>query len=300
MGGRVGSKSDSQIIIEGDFLSRIRTLAIVCCWVSTACSGAPDAFDEGKGTRGEPVRLVVTGSSTLAPLVSEVAKRFESLHPQVRVDVQTGGSSRGIADVRRGMAQIGMVSRSPREDETDLVWHPIALDGIALIVHSANPVSNLTTEQVRAIFAGQVENWSDLGGNDAPITVIHKAEGRSTLEVFLEHFDLRSAEVQADVIIGDNQQGIKTVVGNPDAIGYVSIGTAEYEVSAGTRIRSVSLDGSPPSRASLRDGRYPMARTLHVVTPSQENDSVRAFLDFLRSFSVDDLVEGQFFVPLSG
>ena len=83
-------------------------------------------------------KLLVTGSSTVAPLVSEIAKRFEELHPGVRVDVQTGGSGKGIADARVGVADIGMASRALEDDESDLVAHKIAADGVGLIVHETN------------------------------------------------------------------------------------------------------------------------------------------------------------------
>jgi phosphate transport system substrate-binding protein len=150
------------------------------------------------------------------------------------------------------------------------------------------------------MFVGEIETWSEVGGDEAPITVVSKAEGRSTLEVFLAHFGLESVDIQADVIIGDNQQGIKTVVGNPDAIAYVSIGTAEFEANVGTAIRLVALDGAMPSTAALREGTYPLARTLHLVTSGEPQGPAAAFIEFMRSAEVHDLVEGQYFVPLAG
>lgn len=246
----------------------------------------------------ETVRLVATGSSTIAPLISDVARRYESEHPNTRIDVQTGGSSRGLADVRRGLADVGMVSRSPREGEDDVGWHPVALDGLAIVVHAANPLESLTEEQVVAIYRGEIESWNDLGSQDAPITVVNKAEGRSTLEVFLAHFGLENQEIQADVVIGDNQQAIKTVVGNPDAIAYVSIGTAEYEATNGSPLRLLTLGGVVPSTEAVREGTYPLARTLHVVTAGEPEGAIEDFLDYLRSAAVVDLVESHFFVPL--
>lgn len=250
----------------------------------------------------ETVRVVITGSSTLAPLVSDVVRRYEAQHPNVRIDLQTGGSSRGLADVRRGLADIGMVSRSPREGEDDVVWHPVALDGLAIIVHTDNPLESITEEEVVAIYRGELESWGELGraesAVDAPITVVNKAEGRSTLEVFLAHFGLETQEIRADVVIGDNQQAIKTVVGNPDAIAYVSIGTAEYEAANGAPLRLLRLGDSVPSTGAVRAGTYPVARTLHVVTAGQPEGAVGEFLSYLRSPAVHDLVESHFFVPL--
>jgi phosphate transport system substrate-binding protein len=144
--------------------------------------------DGGKAVTG---KLMLTGSSTLAPLALEIAKRYEAGHPGVRIDVQTGGSSRGIADARSGVADIGMVSRALKSDESDLVAHAIARDSIAIIVHASNPVTELSADQIRSSYRGQLATWQAVGGPKRPITVINKAEGRSTLELFLQHFGSR-------------------------------------------------------------------------------------------------------------
>ena len=148
-------------------------------------------------------KLVVTGASTLAPLIAEIGKRFENLHPKVRIDVQSGGSSRGVADARQGLADIGMVSRAMKDEEKDLHAFPIARDGVGIILHKGNPVQVLADEHVVAIYTGKITNWKEVGGKDAPITVVNKAEGRSTLEVFLHYFKLKNTDVKAQVVIGD-------------------------------------------------------------------------------------------------
>jgi phosphate transport system substrate-binding protein len=125
-------------------------------------------------------KLVITGSSTIAPLIAEIGKRFESSHPGVRVDVQAGGSSRGIADAREGLADIGMSSRLLKEQEKDgLVSYLFARDGVCFLVHKNNPVSELSDQQIRDIFTGKIANWKQIGGRDAPITVINRADGMS-------------------------------------------------------------------------------------------------------------------------
>ncbi|MCC4118134.1 phosphate ABC transporter substrate-binding protein [Aromatoleum toluclasticum] len=242
-------------------------------------------------------RLVITGSSTVAPLATVVAQRFEAAHPEVKVDVQAGGSSRGIADVRQGLAELGMVSRALKPEESDLAATTIAQDGIAMIVHRDNAVSALTREQIIAIYTGGVRNWKDVGGADAPITVVNKAEGRSTLELFLSHFKLAAPAIRADVVIGDNQQGIKTVAGNPQAIGYVSIGTAEFEVEHGTPVRLLPLGGVAPTTASVAAGSFPLSRPLNLVHRGELSAIAREFLSFAGSVEVRDLVTSQYFVP---
>src|SRR6056297_3118701 len=131
-------------------------------------------------SRGNPSdRLTLTGSSTVAPLAAEIALRFEAQHPEVRIDVQTGGSGKGIADVRLAVADIGMASRPLAPDEADLTAHQIAADGVGLILHESNPLHELSDQQIVAIYTDKINNWQDVGGQDQPITVVHKAEGRA-------------------------------------------------------------------------------------------------------------------------
>jgi phosphate transport system substrate-binding protein len=254
------------------------------------CGASPGASEEQS-------QVAVTGSSTIAPLMSEIGKRFERKHPGLRVDVQTGGSSRGVADVRGGLADIGMVSRDLKPDESDLHGFPIARDGVCIILHATNPVPRLTAEQIVSIYTKKTESWKDVGGPDAPITVVNKAEGRSTLEVFTTHFRLTPQDIKADVVIGDNEQGVKTVAGNPNAIGYVSIGTAEFDRDAGVPIQLLPLDGVEPSVQTVADGTFPMSRTLNLVTKKPPQGRVREFIEFARSREVHDLVRDLSFVP---
>ncbi|MBG0808035.1 phosphate ABC transporter substrate-binding protein [Methylosinus sp. H3A] len=188
--------------------------------------------------RAAESKITLSGSSTVAPLAAEIGRRFEENNPGVRVDVQSGGSSRGVADARSGLADIGMASRATNPDESDLQFFTIARDGIGVIVHKSNSVRSLTDEQIAGIYVGKIADWSAVGGKPGRITVVNKAEGRSTLELFLQYFKLKNSDIKAQVVIGDNQQGIKTVAGNPKAIGYVSIGSAE-------RAGPASLDSSP-------------------------------------------------------
>ena len=244
-------------------------------------------------------KLVITGASTLAPLIAEIGKHFESLYPAVRIDVQSGGSSRGVADARQGLADIGMVSRAMKEDERDLSAFPVARDGVCPILHQENPVQALTDEQVVAIYTGKVTNWKAVGGADAPITVVNKAEGRSTLEVFLHYFKLKNVDVKAQVVIGDNEQGVKTVAGNRNAIGYVSIGTAEYDAAHGVPIKLLPIGGVAASTESVQKGIFPLSRPLHLVTRTSPSGLAKAFIEYAQSKAVHDLIRQQYFVPLA-
>lgn len=246
-----------------------------------------------------PERLTLTGASTVAPLMADIAKRFEQANPHVRVDVQTGGSSRGVADARSGLADIGMVSRALKTDEDDLQAHTVAMDGISLILHRSNPVRSLTDAQLKAIYTGQIKNWKDLGGQDRAITVVNKAEGRSTLELFLGYTGLKNSEIKAQVVIGDNQQGIKSVTANPGAIGYVSIGAAEFEASHKTPIQLLPLRGVAATVAQVRAGTFPLARPLNLVTRGAPTGLAQRFVRFATSAAVNDVVQAHYFVTLA-
>ncbi len=242
--------------------------------------------------------ITLTGSSTVAPVASEIAKRYEDANPDVRVNVQTGGSSQGIADARSGVADIGMASRSLVEEESDLTAHTIAQDGITVIVNAENSVTSLSKDEIIDIYTGEIENWEEVGGENAPITVVNKADGRATLEVFLDYLDLSSQDIVADQIIGDNEQGIQAVAGNSSAIAYVSIGTAEFHSDDGTPISLVALNGIEPSSEAVSQGEFPISRPLNLVTKGEPTGLSQDFITFAQSSQVHDTIQEQFFVPV--
>ena len=242
-------------------------------------------------------KLIITGASTAAPLVAEIAKRFESENKGVRIDVQSGGSSRGVNDARAGTSDIGMVSRALNKEEQDLKSFLIANDGVSVILHKSNPVQSLTREQIIDIYTGKFTNWKEVGGKDQKITVVNKAEGRSTLELFLAFFKLNNRDIKAQVVIGDNQQGVKTVVGNPGAIGYVSIGTAEFEAENGLPLKLLPLGGVNATTANVSNGSFPLSRQINLVSKTEPKGLAKTFIDYARSTAVTDLVKEQYFVP---
>lgn len=243
--------------------------------------------------------LIVTGSSTVAPLVAEMARRYESRNPDTRIDVQTGGSSRGISDALRGVVSMGMVSRKLKPKENALHVVTIARDGIAIIVHADNPVKELKPENVKAIYTGGVENWQQLGGKDLSIVVVNKAAGRSTLELFLHYLKMKLKEVNADIIIGDNQQGIKTVSGNPNAIGYVSIGAALQAIKEGVPIKALPMEGVKATLENVENGSFPLNRPLNVVTKEKPVGKVNDFIKFIIMPEQADLIRSLSFVPIT-
>lgn len=269
------------------FLFMLLTISIVGC-------------QEAPGKNAATTKLVITGSSTIAPLISEMGKRFETKNSGIRIDVQTGGSSRGISDIRQNLANIGMVSRALTTNEGDLHGTVIAYDGVGLIVHRSNSLEALDQEDIKRIYTGLITNWKDVGGIDAPITVVTKAEGRATLDLFLHYFQLQNSHIKAHVVIGDNEQGIKTVAGNPHAIAYVSIGTAEYDAAHGIAIKLLRLGDIPASLKMVQEGQFPLSRPLTLITSEPPVGTAKAFIDFAKSPEVHDLVTQHYFVPFAG
>jgi phosphate transport system substrate-binding protein len=246
----------------------------------------------------DPEKVVLTGSSTIAPMVAELGKKFEAVHPGVRIDVQTGGSSRGIADAKRGLADIGMSSRALKDDEKEgLASHTLALDGVCFLVHKENPVTELSNPQIVDIFTGKTTNWKAVGGKDAPITVINRADGRSELELFTHHFKLKANDIKASLIAGDNEQGIKTLAGNPDAIIFMSIGTSEQDSARGVPIKLLPLGGVKASVENVRNGTFPFSRPLVLLTGPSLKPTARQFLDYALSAGAQPVIQEFSFVP---
>jgi phosphate transport system substrate-binding protein len=273
-------------------LAFVAMLSLSACGDGASAPGATPAA-------GTAARITVVGSSTVSPLMAEIAKDFEKSKPDVRIDVQAGGSSRGITDVRNGVAEVGMVSRALKPDESDLGHTLIARDGVSMIVHRDNPIPGLSKAQLVDIYTGKITNWSQVGGPDLAITVVSKAEGRSTLEVFSDYVGLSYKDIKAQMIIGDNQQGIQAVSSTPGAITYVSIGTAEYEAGNGAAIRLVPLDGMTPTTQAVAEGRFPMVRELNLVYKSPAAPNVQALIEHAGSPKAAEIIRGQYMVPVS-
>jgi phosphate transport system substrate-binding protein len=249
---------------------------------------------------GEQVKILLSGSSTVGPLVQEIGKRYEKLNPGVRVDVQTGGSSRGIAEAKSGLADIGMSSRALKESEIEgrMQW-PIATDGVCFIVHADNPVPQISESQLVGIMRGEIDNWNQLGGDDRPIFFINRAAGRSELELVNDYFGIDPADMKASLVAGENQQGIKLVATTPDSISYMSVGASEEAIAFSTPIRMLPLAGVAATSGTVETGEFPLSRPLILVTGSQPRQEVQKFIQFAQSKEVADLVRELSYVPIS-
>lgn len=253
--------------------------------------------EQASRTLPTPGKLLITGSSTMCPLIAEIGKRFEYLHPGIRVEVQCGGSGRGISDAREGKADIGMASRALTEKEKDLYGFPIARDGISVILHKDNPVKALSDAQVADIYTGKITNWKEVGGRDAAITVVNPKKGYSSAELFSHYFKIGYEDIKADIIAGDNPTRIKAVIADPSAIAYISAGEADRTARAGIPIKLLPFNNVMPTGRNIITGNYPITRPLILVTKNLPSGAVKAFIDFCLSQAVVDLIEKLDFVP---
>jgi len=248
--------------------------------------------------------IVVAGSTTVAPVMRELATAFESLHDDIHVEVQELGTSAGINATIQGVSDIAMASRAISEFETEQGINSIAFafDGVAVIVNPDNPINDLSSDQITAIFRGNISNWRDVGGKDAAITVVSREEGsgiRQTFETF--------ANVQDEVQVGDStvmtsavarpaiiSQGTGSVIaavsGNRNAIGYVTTGVVVEGLNP------VAINGIMFSEETVLTGQYVFANTFFIGVMDDLSYLTQSFIDFILSESGQDIVSNTGYV----
>ena len=239
----------------------------------------PTALLAGCAFSGPPPRrLVVAGSRHFAPLMAA----FAEADPAGRADFEATLSSRAVADVREGLADVALVGRDLRPDETGVVRHALGRDAIAVAVHRDNPIASLTENQVAGLFTRVYGNWRELGGFDRPIVVVGLAEGRDVREAFLDFLGLKAAQVRADPTVADSEQVVQAVASRPGAVGYVSLASARAALKAAP-VRLVPLAGVVPGPDTVLAGKYLFVRPIICVTRPGPLPSAKALLDLARS-----------------
>lgn len=238
------------------------------------------------GSSGPREKVIVTGSTTILPIAEVAGEMFSEERGDVAVLVSGMGSSAGIESVANGSSDIGTSSRELHEEERTLglVDTPIAYDAIAVIVNPANPVRELSMVQVRAIFAGVITNWSQVGGPDLKIGLVNRDEASGTREAFTKIvMDDARFDPGAVVLPGTGQ--VRSVVAQVEgAVAYISAGFVNDEVAA------VAIDGVEPTEAAVVKGTYPVQRVLHFFTLGEPTGAVKEYIDFVLSPRVQETV----------
>jgi phosphate transport system substrate-binding protein len=233
----------------------------------------------------------IAGSTTVLPLAQEAAVEFMGANPKANAEVQGGGSSAGINQLKQRVIDIANSSRDlqPGENDGTFVDHKIAFDIISIIVNPAIKKKNLTRAQARAVFTGAVTNWKQLGGPDRAIVVVVRDQASGTREVFdqkvLGSTPEKPVACVASAIESSSNGVVREIVASTDSsIGYVSYGYINSTVGA------VNLDGVKPDIENATSGRYPLARYLRMFTIGQPKGAVKGYIDFVLSDKFQDEV----------
>ena len=263
-------------------------LTLVLCLGLTGCGGSDDSStDTSNGDVSGNVSL--NGSTSMEPFVNGLSEAIREVYPNLVLEPQFTGSGAGIEAVTNGTADIGNSSRSLTDEEKagGLEENIVAIDGIAVIVHPDNDVEDLTTDQLKKIYTGEITNWSQVGGVDEAIVVVGREAGSGTRGAFEEILGVEDACKYAQEL---NETGaVVAKVGETEgAIGYVSLDNVKDSVKA------LKLDGVEASEETIKDGSYSLQRPFVMATKgkiSEQSEAVQAIFEFIDSEAGQKVIE---------
>lgn len=261
---------------------------------------------------GEKNYIQIKGSDTMVNLGQAWAEEFNKLHPEINIAVTGGGSGTGIVALLNGTADIAECSRAMENKELTLAKSKgiapyeqiVALDGIAVVVHPDNPVCNLTMDQLRDIFMGNIKNWKELGGINKKIVILSREVNSGTHLFFKEHV-LRKGNPKGPeefspyaLLMSSSQAIADEVSNNENAVGYYGMGY----ISPSQKIIAVAKDNNSnfvePTIEAIKNNSYPISRPLYIYTNGEPKGSVKDFVDFIYSEQGQEIVKQTDFVPI--
>lgn len=233
--------------------------------------------------------IAMAGSTSMEKLATALSEVFMQKYPGVTVTAEFTGSSAGIESLAAGSVDIGNSSRSLKDSEieTGAVENIVAIDGIAVVVDPTNTVAGLTKDQVIGIYKGEVKNWSEVGGTDAPIVVVGREAGSGTRGAFEELLEVEDICVYANELDSTGAVMAK-VASTPGAIGYVSLDVVDETVIA------VALDEVQPTEENIKAGSYFLSRPFVMATKgeiSAQSEPVQELFNFLASDEGKELIK---------
>jgi len=239
--------------------------------------------------------VTLAGSTAFQSFAEELGEMYMKKNPSVRITVQGGGSTVGIQSAKEGVADIGMADllTLPPDVTSVLTSVIVAKDGIAIIVHPSNRLSNISRQQAQAVFSGRVKNWREIGGADGPINLISREEGSGTRKSF-EQLILKEQKLAGGAMFQDSNGTIREAVAtNPNAIGYISIGLLS------DRVRALDLDRITPENKNVANGTYPLSRPVFFLTKGEPSGPVKEFIDFVLSGEAQSLIREKGLIPVT-
>ncbi len=246
--------------------------------------------------------LRIEGSTTVGPIADAFAQYFKSIQPDLSITVNQTGSGDGAAALIDGRCDIADMSRFMSADEFKKavdkgvmpVAHVVAMDGVCVVVHPSNPVQALTRAQIRDIYTGKVTNWKEVGGAEMPIVAISRDTSSGTYETFESLVMQKQKMAPAVEYVNSNPQAQARVKSTSGAIGYVGLAFLEG-------VRAVKVDEIAPTRQTIANGTYPVARPLFMFTNGYPKlgSTLYKFVTFYLTEKGQDLIEAKNFVPLT-
>ncbi len=275
-------------------------LTLVACGStpsSTAEQGSTSASEAQGSSEGTALSGKVTtgGSTSVESVIGILTEAFKEAQPDVDVTYDPTGSGAGITGASEGTLDIGLSSRALKEDEAETLDATVfALDGIAIVVNNENTVEDLSLEQIKGLATGEITNWSEVGGPDAPVVLVGREAGSGTRDGFESIVGVEDACVYEQELTSTGAV-LAAVAANPNAFGYASLSAVDDQVKA------VTVDGVEATEATVQDGTYTIQRPFVFVTKkdAQLSDAAQAFIDFAIGGEADELIAQAGAVPLA-
>lgn len=245
----------------------------------------------------------VSGSTSVSRIMDVLAEDYNQTHPESYIAVQGIGSTAGLTLVQKGVIDVAMTSRylTEREQSENYTVTQLAFDGLTVVVNPANPVDDLTREQLYKIYKGQITNWKELGGQDQTIAVVTREASSGTRYSFESLIGLTKvindrsvSDINPNNLVVNSNSMVKTLVNhNKQAIGFISTGSVDRSVKA------VTFEGVVGDNDTIAKGQYALSRPfLLVYNPEKLTNDAKAFLEFLTSDQAQVLIEEYGYTPL--
>ena len=270
----------------------------------TACGGSASSAAASSTAVGSTAsstaaalsgNVAAGGSTSMKNVIAALTEGFAEVEPGVTVSYDPTGSGAGITGATDKTLDIGLSSRALKDDEkADVEGTTIALDGIAIIVNNASKVEDLTVDQLKQMFTGEITNWSEVGGDDGEIVLIGREAGSGTRDGFESIVDVKDSCKYAQELTATGAV-ISAVEANPLAIGYASLS------AVGDTVKMVTVGGVECSEETVKDGSYEVQRPFVFVTNKSVtlSEQAQAFFDFATSADAADLIRTAGAVPVN-
>ena len=276
-------------------MSMFAVVALMAAMVTGCGTNGDVATDDPIAPEKVSGTVATDGSTSMEKVIGYLSEAYMEENADVKVTYNPTGSGSGIQAVQEGRCDIGLSSRNLKDEEAkDLVGTVVAIDGIAIIVNPENPVADLTIEQIAKLYKGEITNWKEIGGNDAPVVLIGREAASGTRDGFESITGTEDACKYSQELTSTGDV-VQTVASNPNAIGYASLASVKDTVKA------IDVEGVTPKTETIQDGTYKVQRNFIFVTKknTELSGAAKAFFDFATSSAADKLIEEAGAVPVA-